>query len=75
MHEAAHLPISNAEVKNEWSYTSFPLYTRMARTRKTLPFQSNVIDTWYLLSQEWIPYELGNKAIKTGFRESVERLG
>jgi len=28
-HEAEHLPISSAEVKNAWSYTSTPPYTFM----------------------------------------------
>jgi len=32
------LPQSGAEVKNEWSYTSTPLYVFMAWTEKTLAF-------------------------------------
>jgi len=31
-------PSKRAEVRNEWHYTSTPLYAVMARTRTTLPF-------------------------------------
>jgi hypothetical protein len=36
-HDTDHSPLSSAEVKNEWSYISTPLYTFMARRGTTLP--------------------------------------
>jgi hypothetical protein len=33
--EVDHSPPSNAEIKNEWSYTSAPLYAFMAWTDRT----------------------------------------
>jgi len=38
VHEVGHLPSSSAQVKNERSYTSVPLYAIMAQTGTTLTF-------------------------------------
>jgi hypothetical protein len=37
-HEVNHSPPSRAKVKNEWSYTSTPLYIFMAWTKKNLTY-------------------------------------
>jgi hypothetical protein len=42
-HEADTPVPSNAEVKNEYSYTSTPLYTFMAWTGTAYPFSPNIM--------------------------------
>jgi len=39
-----HWPPSNAEVKNDWSYTSIPLYAFMVWIRKTSPFYVSITE-------------------------------
>jgi hypothetical protein len=46
---------SSAEVRNEWSYTSPPLYTFMCWTGKTSSF--------YMLSRHWMN-DVENSAVK-----------
>jgi hypothetical protein len=41
--EADHLPLSSADVKNEWTYTFIPLYSPKSYTRTTLQLQIQTI--------------------------------